>query len=35
MVSDMLEVTQKAVGHLPFRKPIMQERSLAFENQRL
>lgn len=35
MLRDMLEVTQKVPGHLPFLKPILQGRSLGFENQGL
>lgn len=31
MASDVLEVTQKAAGHLPFLKPILQERSWVLE----
>lgn len=31
MLSDMLEVTQKEPGHLPFLKPILQGGSLGFE----
>lgn len=33
MLSDILEVTQKEPGHLPFLKPILPGRSLGFENQ--
>lgn len=35
MLSDMLEVTQKERGRLPFLKPVLQGRSLGFENQGL